>query len=108
MGNGMEDFEGRYIDNGMLDFLLEEREGGTYPQSRISLIMEILKFSTISSPVMMKSKWDFVQIQLNYVDWKHAKEINTRNTDAEYLYGELAKKEYPCYYYGAVIGRTSF
>ena len=40
-------------------------------------------------------KWDFVQIQLNYVDWKHAKETNTRNTDAEYLYGELHKREIP-------------
>ena len=40
-------------------------------------------------------KWDFVQIQLNYVDWKHAKEVNTRNTDAEYLYGELEKRGIP-------------
>ena len=37
-------------------------------------------------------KWDFVLIQLNYVDWKHAKQINPRNTDAEYLYGELEKR----------------
>lgn len=40
-------------------------------------------------------KWDFVQIQLNYVDWKHAKETNARNTDAEYLYGELHKRGIP-------------
>ena len=36
-----------------------------------------------------------MQIQLNYVDWKHAKEVNERNTDAEYLYGELAKRNIP-------------
>ena len=32
---------------------------------------------------------------MNYVDWKHAKETNTRNTDAEYLYGELHKRGIP-------------
>ena len=32
---------------------------------------------------------EYVQIQLNYLDWKYAKQINPRNTDAEYLYGEL-------------------
>ena len=33
--------------------------------------------------------WDFVQIQLNYVDWRHA---TGNNVNAEYLYGELAKR----------------
>ena len=32
---------------------------------------------------------DFVQIQLNYVDWRHA---TGNNVNAEYLYGELAKR----------------
>ena len=36
-----------------------------------------------------RAHWDFVQIQLNYVDWKHA---SGNNVDAEYLYGELAKR----------------
>ena len=53
-------------------------------------------------------KWDFVQIQLNYVDWKHAKEVNTRNTDAEYLYGELEKRGYPDRHHGAAAGRAPF
>ena len=33
--------------------------------------------------------WDFVQIQLNYMDWRHA---TGNNVNAEYLYGELAKR----------------
>ena len=49
-------------------------------------------------------KWDFVQIQLNYVDWKHAKETNTRNTDAEYLYGELAKRGIPAIIMEPLLG----
>ena len=42
-----------------------------------------------------EAHWDFVQIQLNYIDWKHAKEINPRNTDAEYLYNELHRRNIP-------------
>ena len=39
-----------------------------------------------------KYHWDFVQIQLNYVDWKHA---GGRNTNAEYLQAELDKRGIP-------------
>jgi predicted aldo/keto reductase-like oxidoreductase len=42
-----------------------------------------------------KYHWDFVQIQLNYVDWKHAFETNERNQDAEYLYAECARRDIP-------------
>ena len=37
MGGGMEEFEARYIDNGMLDFLLCRTRGGTHPQPRVLL-----------------------------------------------------------------------
>jgi uncharacterized protein len=40
----------------------------------------------------MKVKWDFVQIQLNYTDWNNA---SGWNVNAEYLYGELAKRKIP-------------
>ena len=49
-------------------------------------------------------KWDFVQIQLNYVDWRHAKEVNTRNTDAEYLYAELVKRNIPAVIMEPLLG----
>ena len=42
-----------------------------------------------------KYRWDFVQIQLNYVDWRHAYETNKRNQDAIYLYGECEKRGIP-------------
>ena len=45
--------------------------------------------------------WDFVQIQLNYVDWKHASGSNFK---AEYLYDELAKRKIPGCHYGASAG----
>ena len=39
-----------------------------------------------------KYHWDFVQIQMNYIDWTHA---GGRNTNAEYLYTELSKRDIP-------------
>ena len=51
-----------------------------------------------------KYKWDFVQIQLNYLDWKHASEINKRNTNAEYLYGELEKRNIPAVIMEPLLG----
>lgn len=45
-----------------------------------------------------------MQIQLNYVDWHHAKEVNPRNTDAEYLYGELEKRGIPAVIMEPLLG----
>ena len=39
-----------------------------------------------------KYHWDFVLIQLNYLDWRHA---GSRNTDASYLHAELHKRGIP-------------
>lgn len=103
MGNGMEDFEGRYINNGMLDFLLEERQAGRIRNLGFSYHGDIKVFDYLLSR-QDEIKWDFVQIQLNYVDWKHAKEVNTRNTDAEYLYGELQKRNTPAIIMEPLLG----
>lgn len=45
--------------------------------------------------------WDFVQIQLNYVDWKHASGSNFK---AEYLYDELAKRKIPAVIMEPLLG----
>ena len=94
MGNGMEEFEARYIQNGILDFLLEEREAGRIRNLGFSYHGDVGVFDYLLSR-HDEYKWDFVQIQLNYLDWKYAKQINPRNTDAEYLYGELEKRNIP-------------
>ncbi|MDE6862731.1 MAG: aldo/keto reductase, partial [Alistipes sp.] len=103
MGNGMADFEARYIDNGVLDFLLAEREAGRIRNLGFSYHGDIAVFDRMLAE-HDKYKWDFVQIQLNYVDWRHAKEINARNTDAEYLYGELAKRNIPAIIMEPLLG----
>ena len=89
--DGMREFENRYMDNGILDFLLKEREAGRIRNLEFSYHGDIKVFDYLLSR-HDEYKWDFVQIQLNYLDWYHAKEINPRNTDAEYLYGELEKR----------------
>ena len=97
---GMEAYENRYIKNGILDFLLEERKVGRIRNLGFSYHGDIEVFDYLLSK-HDEYQWDFVQIQLNYLDWKHAKEINPRNTDAEYLYGELQKRGIPCHHHGA-------
>lgn len=100
---GMDALNGRYIDNGMLDFLVEERKKGRIRNLGFSYHGDIEVFDYLLSQ-HDKYKWDFVQIQLNYVDWKHSKEINKRNTDAEYLYAELDKRNIPAVIMEPLLG----
>ena len=79
-GGGMENLHKRYLDNGMLDFLLEEREAGRIRNLGFSYHGDIEVFDYLLSE-HDKYKWDFVQIELNYLDWDYANEINDRNTD---------------------------
>ena len=103
MGNGMPDFEARYINNGVLDYLLEERKAGRIRNLGFSYHGDIRVFDYLLSKQDLY-QWDFVQIQLNYLDWKHAKEINPRNTNADYLYEELAKRQIPAVIMEPLLG----
>ncbi len=106
MGNGedgMPAFKARYIDNGILDFLLEEREKGHIRNLGFSYHGDIRVFDYLLEN-HDKYKWDFVQIQMNYLDWKHAKELNLRNTNAEYLYAELEKRNIPAVIMEPLLG----
>lgn len=103
MGEGMEDFESRYIKNGVLDYLLEERKAGRIRNLGFSYHGDVKVFDYLLSK-NDEYKWDFVQIQLNYLDWKYAKKINPRNTDAEYLYGELNKRKIPAVIMEPLLG----
>ena len=86
--NGMPAFEQRFVQNGILDYLAEERAAGRIRNLGFSYHGDVKVFDYLLS-VHDKYKWDFVQIQLNYVDWKHA---SGWNTNAEYLYNELQKR----------------
>lgn len=101
--DGMDEYRKRYIDNGILDFLVAEREAGRIRNLGFSYHGDVKVFDLLLSQ-HDKYKWDFVQIQLNYLDWRHAKEVNERNTNAEYLYGELAKRNIPAVIMEPLLG----
>lgn len=89
IGNGgMETFNARYIDNGMLDYLIKEREAGRIRNLGFSFHGTQDIFDHVLA-MDDKVHWDFVQIQMNYVDWRHA---SGANVNAEYLLGELKKR----------------
>ena len=67
-GGGMENLHARYLDNGILDFLLEERAAGRIRNLGFSYHGDIKVFDYLLSR-HDELKWDFVQIQLNYMDW---------------------------------------
>lgn len=102
-GTGMEEFQSRYIDNGMLDFLMQQRDKGVIRNLGFSYHGDIEVFDHLLDN-HDKYKWDFVQIELNYLDWQHAKEMNERNTNAEYLYGELEKRNIPAVIMEPLLG----
>ena len=95
IGNdGFATFSKRYLENGALDWCVELRREGR---------IRNLGFSYHGDPKAFewclehndKYKWDFCQIQMNYVDWLHAQETNPRNLDAKYLYGRLTELGIP-------------
>lgn len=88
-GKGIETFNKRFIENGLLDFLLEEREAGRIRNLGWSFHGDVKVFDHVLG---MDVKWDFVQIQSNYVDWRNA---SRGNVNAEYLQAELDKKGVP-------------
>lgn len=101
--DGMEALHGRYLDNGVLDYLLEERAAGRIRNLGFSYHGDIEVFDYLLAE-NDKYKWDFVQIELNWLDWNYANEINDRNTDASYLYGELQKKGIPAVIMEPLLG----
>lgn len=91
IGRSIEDFENRYVKNGMLDFLLKEREAGRIRHLGYSFHGNRQMFDELLK-THEKYHWDFIQIQMNYRDWSHA-EVN--NCNADHMYGELEKRGIP-------------
>ena len=95
IGRGGKDaFNRRYVDNGLVPFLLEEKKAGRIRNLGFSFHGAKHEFDYFmelyDSGEMV---WDFVQIEMNYVDWAHADGV--RNVNADYLYAELDKRGLP-------------
>lgn len=103
--DGMAALHARFIDNGMLDWCVEQKRRGRIRNlgwsyhGDVKVVDYLLRLHDEG-----RYHWDFVQIQMNYVDWKHAKEVNPANTDAEYLYGELQKRGIPAVIMEPLLG----
>ena len=92
-GSGMDEFNRRFIDNGLLDFLVEERKAGRIRNLGFSYHGNVEVFDWLLDHDDTYH-WDFVQIELNYVDWRHASLSSggwKKDADAEYLYNKLEK-----------------
>ncbi len=98
-------FEDRYIKNGMLDFMIEKKKAGIIRNLGFSYHGDVSIYDhALKLHDEGKVHWDFVQIELNYLDWKHAHEINEFNTNADYLYGELEKRGIPAVIMEPLLG----
>lgn len=91
----------RFIDNGMLDFLIEERSAGRIRNLGFSYHGGKETFEYMLS-LNEKVHWDHVLIQHNYCDWKHAD--TSENTDSEYLYGRLESLNIPIFVMEPLLG----
>ena len=81
-----DDWRRRAVDNGMMDFLVREREAGRIRNLGLSVHPTLPGFDDIMT-YHDRYHFDFCQIQMNYVDWYTG--------DAEYLYNELDKRGIP-------------
>ncbi|MBR2128744.1 MAG: aldo/keto reductase [Bacteroidales bacterium] len=90
-GGGVEQFNRRYVDNGILDFLMEERKAGRIRNLGFSFHGDNATFDEFLK-LHDKYHWDFVQIQLNYLDWNNGG--NTK-ANAAYLQQELDRLGIP-------------
>ena len=94
--NSQQLFNARFMDNGILDWLVEQKQLGRIRNLGFSYHGDVEIFDMLLRwHDEGRYHWDFVQIQMNYVDWHYADETNSRNTDASYLYNELNRRGIP-------------
>ena len=103
VGGNMDEFKGRYVDNGIMDFLMKEREAGRIRNLGFSFHGLKNVFDEIIA-THEQYHWDFVQIELNYLDWDFADVISKNNVDASYLYAELEKRGIPAVIMEPLLG----
>ena len=92
-GGGIDNLKARFLDNGLLDFLMREREAGRIRHLGFSYHGDVSVFDFLLDH-QDEYHWDFAQIQMNYLDWRHAsleKSGRRHDADAEYLYNKMEK-----------------
>lgn len=103
--DAMELFQARFIDNGVLDFLLQKRKEGTIRNLGFSFQGDQEVFDhALSMHDTGQVHWDFAQIEMNYLSWNHAHELKADKVNASYLYAELQKRGIPVMIMNPLLG----
>lgn len=95
----MEAYRKRFEENGILDYLLEQRAKGRIRNLGFSYHGDVQVFDYLLSQ-HDKIHWDHVLIEHNYVDWKNAEQ----DAPSEYLYSELEKRDIPIFVMEPLLG----
>ncbi len=90
---GMSALHAKYLDNGMHDFLMQEKAAGRIRNMGFSHHgdLDVLQY-LLEMHDRGEAHWDFVQIQMNYQDWHYA---TGWNTNGEIMYNMLAERNIP-------------
>ena len=102
-GGGWENLNQRFLKNGVLDYLMEQRKKGVIRNLGFSFHGDVEVFDYLLAN-QDTYHWDFVQIQMNYVDWNLANETNPSNVDGKYLYKELERRGIPAVIMEPLLG----
>ena len=90
---GMSALHAKYLDIGMHDFLMQEKEAGRIRNMGFSHHgdLEVLQY-LLEMHDKGEAHWDMIQIQMNYQDWHHA---SGWNTNGEIMYNMIAERNIP-------------
>ena len=103
--SGLDACKARFIDNGLMDWLVEQKAAGRIRNLGFSWHGDYRAFEyLLQLHDEGRYHWDFCQIELNYLDWFYANEINGTNVDAVILYGELEKRGIPAVIMEPLLG----
>ena len=100
VGSSMQNLHQRYLDNGLLDWLMEQREAGRIRNLGFSFHGDVAVYDWMLDHYD-DYEWDFVQIQANYCDWHNDKD---KGRSGEYLYNRLAELEIPAVIMEPLLG----
>ena len=106
IGNGgFDTFSKRYLENGVLDWCVQLRAERRIRNLGFSFHGDKRAFEWCLDH-HDRYKWDFCQIQMNYVDWRHAEDAGSRNfnLNADYLYRRLTELKIPAVVMEPLLG----
>lgn len=100
-------FKVRFEENGILEWLMEQRKLGRIRNLGFSYHGDVKVFDYAMS-LHGKVHWDHVLIQHNYINWQHAGDLaedgDSGDANSEYLYGQLAERNIPIFVMEPLLG----